>query len=290
MRGIISERILRFPGGNTLAVGGMNRPRIMGILNVTPDSFSDGGRYSQVESAVARAEAMLEQGADIIDIGGESTRPGSAPVSVVEQIRRTVPVIEAIRRNSDVVVSIDTTLSGVARAALDAGAQIINDISALRHDPALVGVAAEAGAPLVLMHMLGEPGMMQANPVYGNVVKDVAEFLVERIASAVAGGVPRDQILVDPGFGFGKTLDHNLTLLRHLDAFAQLDAPVLVGASRKSMIGMVLDVPPAEREFGTAATTAAAIERGAAVIRVHDIRSTVHVAKMTMAILGKPWN
>ena len=284
------ERVIRLPRGDRLTVGGGRRALVMGILNVTPDSFSDGGLFSDASAAVAHAEDMASEGADIIDVGGESTRPGSAPVSSEEQISRVLPVIETLAKRIPQAISIDTTSSEVARRALEAGAQIVNDVSALRSDPEMGDLLAEKGAPVVLMHMLGRPKTMQADPRYDDVVAEVAEFLRERMTVAENYGIGRGQIIVDPGFGFGKTLQHNLDLLRRLKALGALGAPVMVGTSRKSMLGMLLGVPPAERVFGTAATLAAAIERGAAIVRVHDVHAAVHVVKVMAAIHGRSEN
>ena len=278
---------LRLPSEGALALGGNLPCRVMGILNVTRDSFSDGGRFLDASEAVEHALRMAEEGADIIDVGGESTRPGSEPVPPDEQARRILPVIERIASQSAVPISVDTSSADVARKALDAGAGIVNDITALRGDPALAPLVAERGVPLALMHMLGAPRDMQKNPVYDDVVSDVAGFLEERVEFAVSRGIERDQIVVDPGFGFGKTLAHNLALLRRLDEFHALGRPVLVGTSRKSMIGAILGRPTDERLFGSLATVAAAVERGAAIVRVHDVRPAVDVVRVMAAILGR---
>jgi len=284
-----AEHVLRLPHGGALVMGGNARALVMGILNVTPDSFSGDGLYHDTAAALAHAEAMAAEGADLIDIGGESTRPGSAPVAIEEQIARVAPVIEKLSPKIAQPISVDTTSATVARRALDAGAQIVNDVSALRADPQMGPTIAEADAPVVLMHMLGRPKTMQANPEYGDVVGEVRAFLRERIAAAEACGIRREQIMIDPGFGFGKTLEHNLELLRRLSEFSELNAPVLVGTSRKSMIGTILEVKPQERTFGTAATLAVAIERGAAMVRVHDVAAAAHVAKMMAAVHGRSW-
>jgi len=281
--------VLHLPRGDSLQVGGSRRALVMGILNVTPDSFSDGGLYYERDAAVARAEEMAGEGADIIDVGGESTRPGAEPVPEEEQVRRVVPVIEAIARRLETPISIDTSRAAVARRALDAGAQIINDVTALRDDPMMAPLAAERGAPVVLMHMKGTPRTMQIDPTYEDVVREVVSFLHERIEAAVSQGVRREQIVVDPGFGFGKTLEHNLELLRRLDELASLGAPILVGTSRKSMLGEILSVGPRDRVFGMAATVAVALERGVEMVRVHDVRAAVHVAKVIAAIQGRAW-
>jgi len=281
---------LSLPGGGALALGGRRRTRVMAILNVTPDSFSDGGRYLDADAAVAHAEEMAEEGADVVDVGGESTRPGAEPVPPEVQCARVVPVISRLAQRVKTPISIDTTSAEVARASLDAGAQMVNDVSALRGDTAMGPFLAGCGAPVVLMHMLGVPRDMQVNPTYDNVVTDVMDFLRARIAAAEACGIAGNQIVIDPGFGFGKTLEHNLQLLRELSELQALDRPILVGTSRKSMLGRILDVPADDRIYGTAAATAAAVERGAAMVRVHDVRAAVHVVKVMAAIMGRAWN
>ena len=282
---------LRLPhGGDRLRLGGRRRTLVMGVLNVTPDSFSDGGRYLDSAAAIAQAEEMAAQGADVIDVGAESTRPGAAPVPVEEQLRRLMPVLSGLAPRMKIPISVDTVSAEVARKALDAGAQIVNDVSALRGDAEMGPLLAASGAPVILMHMLGRPREMQVNPTYSEVVSDILSFLRERIDAAADHGIARDQIMVDPGFGFGKTLEHNLALLRRLSEFRVLDRPILVGTSRKSMLGAILDVPARERLHGTSATTAAAVERGAAMVRVHDVGPAVHVVKVLAAILGRAWN
>jgi dihydropteroate synthase len=248
-------------------------PSIVGILNVTPDSFSDGGNYLDPDAAAWHAAAMLDAGAAIVDVGGESTRPGSEPVSQEEEIQRVVPVIERIiAARPEAVISMDTYRSGTAAAALEAGARLVNDVTALRGDPRMVSVVAEAECPVILMHMQGEPKTMQKEPSYQDVVGEVREFLAQRVEQAVAAGVGPENIIVDPGIGFGKKLEHNLTLLRNLDAIVGLGFPVLVGASRKTFIGKITGVQEAsERVFGTVATTVLAYERGATIFRVHDV-------------------
>lgn len=287
---LVSERTVRMPRGDSLTLGGAQRALVMGILNVTPDSFSDGGLFLDPAVAVAQGEAMAAEGADLIDIGGESTRPGSDQVSPNEQIARVVPVITELVKRVKTPVSIDTTNAEVARRALAAGAQIINDVTALRGDDEMGTLAAKTGAPVVLMHMLGTPRTMQEAPVYTDVVTEICDFLRERIEAAERDGISASQLIVDPGFGFGKTLEHNLELLRRLGEFTALDTPILVGTSRKRMLGMILDVPPPERVFGTTATVVAAIERGASIVRVHDVRAAVHAARVTAAIQGRAWN
>lgn len=254
----------------------------MGVLNVTPDSFSDGGRYFDAARAVKHGREMLAAGADIIDIGGESTRPGAPPVSEAEELRRVLPVIEGLR---DATVSVDTTKAGVAERALEAGARIVNDISALRFDDRMAAVVRDSGAGLVLMHLQGTPATMQEAPRYDDVVAEVAGFLAERIRSATAAGIEKSQIAVDPGIGFGKTVAHNLELLANLDAFVALGCPVLVGTSRKSFIGKVLDRPDAgSRQWGTAATVAWAVAHGARIVRVHDVAEMADVVRMCDAL------
>lgn len=280
---------LRLPGGGALELGGGRRARVMAVLNVTPDSFSDGGLFAEREAAVRRGLELVEEGADILDVGGESTRSGSESVPAEEQIHRVEPVIAALRERTKAVISIDTTSALVARRALAAGAEIINDISALRDDPEMASLAAESGAPVVLMHMLGRPRDMQSNPVYGDVCAEVRDFLAERVEFAVGGGVKREQIVLDPGFGFGKTFEHNLELMRNLTRLRELRQPILVGTSRKAMLGRILDVPPRERLYGTLATVAAAVERGADIVRVHDARPALHVVKVMAALHGRNW-
>ena len=255
------------------------RTLIMGILNVTPDSFSDGGKFQTLEKAVARGLQMVEEGADIIDIGGESTRPGAKPVQALEEIARTVPVIKKLREKTGALISIDTRKAEVARAALAAGADIINDISALA-DPGMAAVAAETGAGLVLMHMLGTPETMQNNPRYDNVVSNVWNFLEERMAFAVARGVAPEQIVLDPGIGFGKTDEHNLTLLKGIPQLAASGRPVLIGASRKSFIGRITGGGPDERLTGSLAIAAFAVLRGAHILRVHDVKESCDAVRL----------
>jgi dihydropteroate synthase len=252
------------------------RTLVMGILNVTPDSFSDGGRFFALERAVEHARRLTAEGADILDIGGESSRPGAQPVPEEEELRRVVPVIRAIRQESAVPISVDTYKAAVAEAALEAGANIVNDISALRFDPRMVTVVARARVPVVLMHMLGEPRTMQQNPVYTDVVREIKEFLAERIAFARAHGIER--ILIDPGIGFGKTVEHNIEILRRLGELQGLGCPLLIGTSRKSFIGRLGSttaepLPIHERLEGTIASTVIAVLNGAQIVRVHDVAS-----------------
>ncbi len=246
----------------------------MGVLNVTPDSFFDGGRHSTLEAALARARAMLDEGAAIIDVGGESSRPGSEPVPVAEEMDRVLPVVEALRRDVDCVVSIDTTKSAVAEAALATGAHIINDISAGRDDDAMLELARDTGAGLVLMHMQGQPRTMQDEPSYEDVVADVRQFLVGRLREAETAGVSRQSIVIDPGIGFGKTFEHNWELLRQLDSLVDGGVPVLVGVSRKRFLGALCDRPVEDRLAASLAAATAAALAGAAIIRVHDVKET----------------
>ncbi len=263
------------------------RTLVMGILNVTPDSFSDGGQHASVETALAHARRLLDEGADIIDVGGESTRPGADPVAAEEELRRVIPVIEGIRRFSQVPISVDTTKAVVARAAVQAGAQVINDVSGLAADPEIATVAASTGAYVVIMHTLGPPKTMQLQIRYSDVVADIITFLRRQIEVAVAAGIPRERIIIDPGIGFGKTVGHNLEILRRLREFLVLEQPILMGTSRKSFIGRVLDLPVDQRLEGTAATVALSIANGAAIVRVHDVLPMVRVARMTDAVLGR---
>ncbi len=257
------------------------RTRVMGILNVTPDSFSDGGSFVDPGAAVTHALEMVEQGADIIDIGGESTRPGAEPVTGKEEIERTVPVIQGIRQESDIPLSIDTTKAEVAAEALSAGADIINDVSAFEADPDMVKVAAQTGAGVVLMHMKGTPRTMQKNPVYDDVVAEVRDYLKQRVEYAEQHGVARDCIAVDPGIGFGKTTEHNLELLRHLPDLCLSGWPLLIGASRKSFIGQITGrTNPADRLAGSLGVAAWSVANGTHILRVHDVFDTCDVCRM----------
>ena len=256
----------------------------MGILNVTPDSFSDGGHFFSVEAAVQRALTMVDEGATIIDIGGESTRPGAAIIGPQEEIDRVMPVIEALGKQTLVPISIDTRKPEVMRAALAAGAGFINDVTALR-TPKALELVAQAGVPVCLMHMLGEPKNMQSKPEYQDVVAEVKAFLIERIAACVSAGITRNRLVIDPGFGFGKTLQHNLSLLRRLDEFAALGVPLLIGVSRKSMLGTLLgNAEPSQRVFAGVALAMYALSKGATLIRTHDVRATNDVLKMHVAL------
>jgi dihydropteroate synthase len=262
----------------------MLNPKLMGVVNVTPDSFSDGGRYLDPEAAVRHGRELVGQGAEILDVGGESTRPGAEEVSVEEELARVEPVVRGLA--GEATVSIDTSKAEVARAALDAGATIVNDVTALRRDPEIGGVCAERGVGLVLMHMQGEPRTMQANPTYGDVVEDVKAFLAERIEVAVGAGVAEERIWLDPGIGFGKELEHNLELLRRLGELRELGRPLVVGTSRKSFIGKIDGSPVDERLGGTIASSILAAAAGAAVLRVHDVAEAQQAAKVAGAILG----
>ncbi len=262
----------------------LSQPRIMGVLNITPDSFSDGGAWLSVENAVAHARQMADVGADIIDVGGESTRPGSAPVSAGEELQRVVPVIEALRAGIDVPVSIDTQKPAVMRAAVAAGAGMINDVNALLADGA-IETAAALGVPVCLMHMQGVPETMQDEPGYRDVVAEVISFLGARAAACEAAGIAPGQIVLDPGFGFGKTVGHNLSLLRRLDALVALGYPVLVGLSRKSLIGKVLGLPVDKRLYPSVALAVLAVWQGASIVRCHDVRQTREAALMCRAVM-----
>jgi dihydropteroate synthase len=275
--------ILKWPGGALdFSAGAV----VMGILNVTPDSFSDGGQFIDVDRAVSHGIEMAQQGAAIIDIGPESTRPGSDAVSADEQIARVVPVIKNLSQQIDIPVSIDTRIHDVAKAAIEAGASIINDITALADDD-MIQLAAQAQVPVILMHMQGTPQTMQADPHYDDVVDEVTEYLMERAKTAENAGISKERIILDPGIGFGKTTEHNLQLLNRLDLLCERGYRVLVGASRKRFIGQITGKDtPADRIFGTAATTAFAIAKGASIIRVHDVAETVDVVKVSNAIYG----
>jgi dihydropteroate synthase len=261
-------------------------PVVVGILNVTPDSFSDGGDFLDPEVAADQAATMLDEGADMLDVGGESTRPGSDPVSQEEEIRRVVPVLERILSvRPEAVISIDTYRSGTATAALEAGASLVNDVTALRGDPRMASVIQEAACPVILMHMQGEPKTMQKEPHYEDVVGEVRDFLAERAEYAVAAGVRPENVIVDPGIGFGKNLEHNLALLRNLDAVVDLGFPVLIGASRKRFIERITGVQEARgRVSGTVATTVLAYERGATFFRVHDVRANREALAVAEAV------
>lgn len=275
----------------------LSSTQVMGILNVTPDSFSDGGSLYEsqalsVERALGRAAEMVGQGATIIDVGGESTRPGAAIISTDEELARVVPVVERISQELDVVVSVDTSSPDVIREVAAVGAGILNDVRALGHSGALEA-AAKTTLPVCLMHMKGSPATMQDAPVYDDVLQEVAAFLGQRILTCEAAGISKDRLILDPGFGFGKTVEHNLRLLNHLDSLHQLGLPLLIGTSRKSMIGSVLNRPVGQRLSGSLATVAIAVMQGAQILRVHDVAETVDVVRMTEAVrnesIGEDW-
>ena len=259
---------------------------IMGILNVTPDSFSDGGQYFEKNTAIEHALEMVENGADIIDIGGESTRPFSDPVSLDEEISRVIPVIEGVRKNSDVCISIDTTKSIVASKALDFGASIINDVSAMEFDPLMADVAIEFDCPIIIMHMKGTPKNMQDNPKYESLISDIKDYLIERIDFAVSKGVHHKKIIIDPGIGFGKTIENNFEIINNLNHFVQLNFPVLLGASRKSFIGISLNLPEKDRLEGSLAANVIGLQQGAKIFRVHDVAET----KKALLVANKIFN
>jgi len=266
----------------------LDRPRVMGIVNVTPDSFSDGGAHDSLDAAVAHGLRLAEEGADILDVGGESTRPGADDVGVEEELRRVVPVIERLARETTLPISIDTSKPEVMRAAVAAGAGMVNDVYALRNQGALAA-AAELGVPVVLMHMQGEPRSMQANPHYDDVVSEVFRFLAERIFAAEMAGVAKKHIVVDPGFGFGKNLQHNLALLAQLQRFDELGVPLLAGMSRKKMIGeLTARDDPRERVHGSVAAHLIAAQRGARLLRVHDVAAMVDALKVWGAVAAQP--
>ncbi|MCG3777698.1 MAG: Dihydropteroate synthase [Nitrospira sp.] len=276
-----TDRLIEFPG----------RPLIMGVVNVTPNSFFDGGRYLEPAAAVAHALRLVDEGADLLDIGAESTQPGADPVDEAEERRRAIPVVAAVAKAVRVPISIDTSKATVAQAALDAGAALVNDVTALRGDGAMVEIIARMGAGIVLMHMRGTPCTMQQEPRYEDVVGELATFFNERIHFAISRGVAHTQIVLDPGIGFGKLLEHNLTLLAQLDQFTRLGCPLLVGVSHKAFLGQLVDRPVQERQWATAAAVAMAVERGAGILRVHDVRAMREVMQVTMAIghaTGRP--
>jgi dihydropteroate synthase len=270
-------------GGHSLELG--KRTCIMGVLNVTPDSFSDGGRYYIKERAIEQGVSLARDGADILDIGGESTRPYSDPVPEEEEIERVMPVIEGLRKEIGIPISIDTCKANVARQALNSGASIINDISALRFDDSMASVAFKSGVPVILMHMQGTPGNMQANPSYQSLIPEIMDFLKTVIERAITAGIKRDMIIIDPGIGFGKTYEHNLRIIRDLKQFSQLDLPVLLGTSRKSFIGRILGKDTDERDIGTMATVSAGIMNGAHIVRVHNVKMAVETAKVVDEII-----
>ncbi|KAA8676824.1 dihydropteroate synthase [Vibrio gigantis] len=257
----------------------LDRPHVMGILNVTPDSFSDGGKFNSLDNALLQAERMIQAGVSIIDIGGESTRPGAPDVSLKEELARVIPAIKAIRAKFDVWISIDTSKAEVMRQAVEAGADLINDVRALQ-EPGALEAAAGANVPVCLMHMKGQPRTMQTNPSYDDVLKDVEAFLQERVDACKAVGIPKDQLILDPGFGFGKTIEHNYHLLAHLEKFHLLGLPVLAGMSRKSMIFKLLDKAPADCMVASVTCATIAAMKGAQIIRVHDVEDTLEAMKI----------
>ncbi len=268
-----------------------SRVRIMGVLNVTPDSFSDGGQFIEPERAVSQAAQMVAAGADIVDVGGESTRPGSSFVSTEDELSRVLPVLDKIRPSDKLRVSIDTRKSVVARAALERGVSILNDISALRHDPEMVGLAVEKDCEVILMHMRGTPETMNAKPRYTDVVGEIRAFLETRCEFAVREGIKPERIWIDPGIGFGKAPEHNLEILRNLNRFCELGFPVMVGPSRKSFIGHTLGLPVEERDEATAAACVVAVMQGARMVRVHDVKAVAGGIRMAEAISkGIEWN
>jgi len=271
----------RLPCGNRVL--DLAHAHVMGILNVTPDSFSDGGRFSQLDAALRHAEGMVAAGATLIDVGGESTRPGARSVSPTEELERVAPIVERIHRELDVIISVDTSTPAVMRETARLGAGLINDVRSLQRDGAL-DAAAATGLPVCLMHMLGEPGTMQNDPHYQDVTAEVSEFLAQRLSQCAAVGIPAERIILDPGFGFAKTLDHNLSLFKHMEALHALGRPLLVGVSRKSMIGNALGRPVGERLYGGLALAALALTKGARILRVHDVAETMDVVRMIAAV------
>nr|WP_298171227.1 dihydropteroate synthase [uncultured Pseudomonas sp.] len=261
----------------------LTHPQVMGILNITPDSFSDGGRYAQRDAALRHAEAMWRAGASLIDVGGESTRPGARAVSAVEELERVAPVVEAIAGELDVIISVDTSTPAVMREVARLGAGLINDVRSLQREGALAA-AADSGLPVCLMHMRGEPTTMQQDPRYADILSEVRGFLVERMAACATAGIAAERLILDPGFGFAKTLEHNLRLFKHLESLHELGRPLLVGVSRKSMIGRVLGHEVGGRLYGSLALAALAIGKGAQILRVHDVAETVDVVRMLAAV------
>ena len=272
------DRLIEFSG----------RPLIMGVVNVTPDSFSDGGRFFDTAAAVAHAIQLVEEGADLLDIGAESTRPGADVITEAEECRRAIPVVTAVAKSVSVPISIDTSKAAVARAALDSGAVLVNDVTALCGDRAMVDVIAGTGAGIVLMHMHGTPRTMQLTPCYDDVSAEVSEFFDERIRFAMAHGIVRRQIILDPGIGFGKLLEHNLTLLAQLCRFEQFECPLMVGVSRKAFLGQLVGRQVHERQWATAAAVAISVDRGAGILRVHDVKAMKDVVQVAAAISRQP--
>jgi len=277
----MTNRVLSW-GKHNLEFG--KRTLIMGVVNVTPDSFSDGGLFFNSKVAIKHAKQLEKDGADIIDIGGESTRPGSETITLKEELRRVIPVIEGIANKIDVPISIDTCKSEVALAALDAGASIINDISAARFDPKIADVAAQNNVPIILMHMQGTPKNMQKDPKYDDVMEDIKEFLKQRVDFTLSKGISRENIIIDPGIGFGKTLEHNYEIIKRLGELKELDLPILIGTSRKSFIGNTLNLDINDRLEGTLATVTITIINGADIVRVHDVKEAKRAAQMADAI------
>ena len=270
---------------NNFSLDFSRKTYLMGILNVTPDSFSDGGLHFDRSSAVDGAMRMVDDGADIVDIGGESSRPGSDPVSLEEELSRTIPIIKSLSSKLSVPISIDTYKAEVARRAIDAGASIVNDISGLRFDPQMPEVVARYGVPVVIMHMKGSPKNMQKNPSYTALIPEILEYFISRTASAIKAGIPAGRIIIDPGIGFGKTFDHNLEIIHNLEKFTSLGRPILIGPSRKAFIGKILgDAPATDRMEGTAAAVAISIMHGANIVRVHDVKEMAKVAKVADSI------
>ena len=254
---------------------------VMGIVNVTPDSFSDGGKFFSPEVAISHASKLITQGADIIDIGGESTRPGAELVSETEELKRVIPVIEKVRiDNPTILISIDTTKASVAKYAVEAGADIINDVSGLSFDNNMTGIVESLNVPIVIMHMKGNPQNMQLNPKYKDIVNEILDFFKMKIKIAIQSGINRSMIILDPGIGFGKTVDHNFELLSRLNEFNVLELPIMIGPSRKSFIGITLDLPPEDRVEGTAAAVSAGVMNGASIVRVHDVKSMKRVVRI----------
>lgn len=276
-----AQPLTRLPCGNRVL--DLTHTQVMGILNVTPDSFSDGGRFAPADAALRHAEAMVLAGASLIDVGGESTRPGARVVLPQEELDRVAPVVERISRELDVIISVDTSAPMVITEVARLGAGLINDVRSLRREGA-VQAAAATGLPICLMHMLGEPGDMQDNPHYADLVGEVSAFLVERMERCAAAGIVAERIVLDPGFGFAKTLQHNLSLFKHMEALQALGRPLLVGVSRKSMIGQTLNRPVGERLYGSLALAALAVTKGARILRVHDVAETADVVRMIAAV------
>ena len=263
-----------------------DRTYIMGIFNVTPDSFSDGGKFFDKATAIEQGLRMARDGADIIDVGGESTRPGAKETSAHEELGRIIPVIEGLREKVSIPISVDTRKARVAEESIKAGASIVNDVSALRHDPDMADIVSKHDAAVILMHMRGRPQDMQLNPIYGNLILDITNYLRESIDLALKHGIPRERIVIDPGIGFGKTVEHNLEILKRLDAFGVLGCPICIGTSRKSFISKVLNLPQTDtRLFGTLATLVIGILKGANILRVHDVKEAVQAARMTDSVL-----